>query len=278
MSKQPTVTLWGVRGSLPTPGPETVRYGGHTTCVSVDVPGGPVVIFDAGTGIRPLGKALRGDGRDVLLFVTHVHWDHVIGYPFFEPLYEKGRTIHLFPIVLGDHPRPLDDLFEPRHFPVTRDRLSSPCDYVTEGASDVLAGYGLSVSAVCVAHPGLTAGYRLEVGGRSVVFIPDNELGADPAMREAVAAFASGADVLIHDAQYLDDEIEARRGWGHSSVGEACSLAAEAAVGELVLFHHDPDRTDDTLDAVGAEAAAWMQAHAPNVQVTVAREGRTIPL
>ena len=101
----PTLRFWGVRGSIPSPGPATVRYGGHTTCVSVEVPGGPVVVFDAGTGIRPLGQALRGDGRDVLLFLTHVHWDHVVGYPFFEPLYERGRTIRLFPIGLGDHPR-----------------------------------------------------------------------------------------------------------------------------------------------------------------------------
>ncbi|OZC01423.1 MBL fold metallo-hydrolase [Rubricoccus marinus] len=272
----PTVRFWGVRGSIPSPGPSTVRYGGHTTCASVDVPGGPVVVFDAGTGIRPLGQALRSDERDVLLFVTHVHWDHVVGYPFFEPLYEAGRTIRLFPIGLGEHPRPLDDLFEPRHFPVARDRLASPCDYVTDSAADVLAGYGLSVSAVRVAHPGVTAGYRLEVGGRSVVFVPDNELGAEAAAREAVTAFASGADLLIHDAQYLDSEIEARRGWGHSSVGEAVALAAAAGVGELVLFHHDPDRTDDELDAVGHDAAGRMAHVRPGTRVRVAREGLVI--
>ena len=268
----PTLRFWGVRGSIPSPGPATVRYGGHTTCVSVEVPGGPVVVFDAGTGIRPLGQALRGDGRDVLLFLTHVHWDHVVGYPFFEPLYERGRTIRLFPIGLGDPPRPLDDLFEPRHFPVAQERLGSPCGYVTEGADEVLGAYGLSVSALRVAHPGVTAGYRLEVAGRSVVFVPDNELGADGATRDAVVAFASGADVLIHDAQYLDDEIDDRQGWGHSSVGEACTLGADAGVGELVLFHHDPDRTDDALDAIGREAVSWMAARGPT-RVTVAREG-----
>lgn len=268
------VTFWGVRGSTPAPGAAFVRYGGHTTCVSVVV-GNRVLVLDAGTGIRPLGRSLVGRREDLFVLLTHLHADHVIGFPFFAPLYEPDRLVHLL-----DHREeegswsPLA-LFDGVHYPLHPGDL--PCAVRRVGGDPVayLAEHGIELTRQAVNHPGGAYGYRVTHEGKTFVFIPDNEL--DPPEREVahedIVAFCRGADVLCHDAQYVAAEIAERRGWGHSSVEQATELAVEAGVRNAVLFHHDPDRTDDALDAIHTEACERLAAH--DIGCMMAFEGLT---
>lgn len=268
------ITFWGVRGSTPAPGAEFARYGGHTTCVSVVVED-RVLVLDAGTGIRPLGRSLVEGTRDIFVLFTHLHADHLLGFPFFAPLYEDDRTVHLLPLGEGTARWSPLALFDGVHYPLQPGDLpSSICD-VESNAIDYLREHGLNVRRQSTNHPGGAYGYCVTHEDRSFVFIPDNELGAKPPVvaREDLVAFCRGADVLCHDAQYLGSEIAERRGWGHSSVEEACALAVAAEVKHLVLFHHDPDRTDDELDAVQEDARRRLAPH--GIDATVAYQGLT---
>ena len=269
-----TVTFYGVRGSTPAPGADFARYGGHTTCVAVAFPG-RVLVLDAGTGIRPLGRALLGEDDELFVLMTHLHADHVIGFPFFAPLYEPSRTIHLLDYDVAPWSPLL--LFDGVHYPLRSGDLPCAVQRVREGAMAFLQQHGMTVTRQAVNHPGGAYGYRVEQDGQRFVFMPDNELGDEKSVpRAEVVAFCRGADVLCHDAQYLDDEIERRRGWGHSSTGEAVQLAVDAGVGHLVLFHHDPDRTDAALDAVHRQASEALAPH--GIACSVAKEGMTFHL
>ncbi|MFQ5571769.1 MAG: MBL fold metallo-hydrolase [Rhodothermales bacterium] len=271
------VTCWGVRGTIPTPGEHTVRYGGNTTCVSVEM-NGSVLILDAGTGIRELGTTLLDRDQDIYLLLTHLHTDHILGFPYFMPLYDTSRCIHLL-----DYPKdgegwsPLN-MFDSVHFPLQPEHI--PCTYhrVRGDGITYLRNQGFEISALLMNHPGGAFGYRLEQGEHSFVFIPDNELdAAEPTTTfEEFASFCRGADVLCHDAQYLDAELATRHGWGHSCVSRVCDLAVAAGVKHLVLFHHDPERTDDALDALQIDAARTLAPH--GIACTVAYEGLALDL
>lgn len=270
-----TITFWGVRGSTPAPGAEFVRHGGHTTCVSVAIED-RVLVFDAGTGMRPLGRSLLGGSSDVFVLLTHLHADHLLGFPFFAPLFEEAHRIHVFDYGAGEAAWSPLALFDGRHYPLEPGDLGCDLRRVRTDASAYLREYGLDVRSHAVNHPGGALGYRVEHGGFSLVFIPDHEL--NPPERaiphEDIVAFCRGADVLCHDAQYLAGEIAERRGWGHSSVDEAVDLAVEAGVRHLVLFHHDPDRTDAELDAVAELAREGLAPH--GILSTVAYGGLSL--
>lgn len=266
-----TITFWGVRGSVPCPGRATLRYGGNTPCVSVETDD-LVLVLDAGTGIRELGKHLTGTAKTIVMLVTHPHFDHVLGFPFFAPLYEPGRELYLFDYVREGHRWSLLDLLNGFHFPVASSALPARCIRV-DPSSRLLQERGFSLSQVHLNHPGGAMGYRIGFGGCSVVYISDNELVPllpPTTPLEAIVSFCRGCDVLIHDAQYVPANMPMKRGWGHSLVSEACALAQAAQVGELVLFHHDPDRSDDELDAIQAEACAALTAE--GIRCTVAYE------
>lgn len=249
------VTLWGTRGSIPTPGPETMRYGGNTSCVEVRA-GGQLLILDAGTGIRRLGDTVERDVRRIDILLTHLHMDHIQGLGFFDPLFWEGLEVHLWgpsSSTLGLRQR-LTRYLSPPLFPVRLRDLD--CDLELHDVLDLRSFRigEVEVQTELVCHPGPTVGYRLESGNSSMAYLPDHEpaLG-DPAFTENTEwtpgiDLARGVDLLIHDAQFSDDEYPEVAGYGHSSISQALDFAAAAGVGELVPFHHDPAHTDAELD------------------------------
>jgi phosphoribosyl 1,2-cyclic phosphodiesterase len=277
-----TIRFWGVRGSIPSPGRTTARYGGNTSCVSIDAGEEKTLVLDAGTGIRALGKALEVRPDTIFLLLTHIHWDHIQGFPFFSPLYQPDRTIYLFPSPVGKS-RLCEALeqMDGAHFPITADRLPSRTRCLTAGGMEFLADQGFCLSQIATNHPGGGAGYRVECAGRSVVYLTDNELAPPYAVAtdfEGFVRFCRRADVLIHDAQYLEADMPHKHGWGHSLVSQACRLAVAAQVKHLILYHHDPDRTDDELDTIQDMARSWIQTQDRRLQCTVAYEGLVVKL
>jgi phosphoribosyl 1,2-cyclic phosphodiesterase len=251
------VTLWGTRGSLAAPGPETIRYGGNTSCVEVRSEGNALVVLDAGTGIQRLGATVCGGGGRVDLLLTHLHMDHIQGLGFFEPLYEPGREIHIWgpPSPTLDLRTRLARYLSPPLFPVRLRDL--PCSLTLHNVPpERFEIGGLEVEAALVCHPGSTVGYRITEGSRSIAYLPDHEpaLGVRefPGEAEWTSGFdlAAGTDLLIHDAQYTTEEYQERVGWGHSAIGDALAFAALAGARRFVPFHHDPTHDDAMLDRI----------------------------
>lgn len=274
------ITLLGARGSLPSPGPGNVRYGGNTSCVELRSADGGLVVLDAGTGICRLGSRIETEGRvDVLL--THLHMDHILGLGFFAALFEPGHEVHIWgpsSTTLELQAR-LSRYLSPPLFPVRLRDLSCRLTLhdVPLGTFDLP---GFSVTAGLVCHPGPTVGYRIEDGTASLVYMPDHEpaLGspglADP---EWTSGFdlAAGTDLLVHDAQYTLADYERRVGWGHSALDHTLAFATLAGVRHLVPFHHDPSHDDATLDRIFAEAR---QAGPHPFELTPAVEGASFEI
>jgi len=251
------VTLWGTRGSLAAPGPETVRYGGNTACVEVRGKRNALLVLDAGTGIQRLGAMVRGGRGRIDLLLTHLHMDHIQGLGFFEPLYERGREIHIWgpPSPTLDLRTRLARYLSPPLFPVRLRDL--PCRLTLHNVPpEHFEVGGLEVEAALVCHPGSTVGYRISEGTRSLAYLPDHEpaLGVRefPGEPEWTSGFdlAAGADLLIHDAQYTTEEYQKRVGWGHSSIRDAIAFATVAGARRFVPFHHDPTHDDAMLDCI----------------------------
>jgi len=259
------VTLWGTRGSLPSAGPETVRYGGNTACVEVRGEDGTLIVLDAGTGIRRLSAAVGPDDRRIHILLTHLHMDHLQGFGFFEPLYRADVEVHVWgpPSTTHDLRTRLTKYLSPPLFPVRLRDL--PCRlFLHDVPMRDFAMESLRVHCALVCHPGPTVGYRITDNGAALVYIPDHEpaLGARrfPLAAEWTSGYdlARDADLLIHDAQYTDAEYARRVGWGHSALRHTVTFAALVRARRLVTFHHDPGHSDDLLDALADEArAAW---------------------
>ena len=286
------VTFWGTRGSIPKAGPTTVRYGGNTSCVSVRTNAETLIVLDCGTGIHELGQALmRAGGRvDGHLLIGHTHWDHIQGLPFFAPLFQAGNVWHVY------GPRGLDTSIDQTlagqmqytYFPVRLLDFGATIEYhdLVEGQLEI---DDVTVTTRYLHHPALTLGYRLEADGATVVYSSDHEphAVADPAgddlesrnRDEALhVAFLRDADLLIHDAQYVAEEYPDKVGWGHSTVEYAIDVARAAAVRRLALFHHDPTRTDEQVDALVLRALDRARATGFGGEVFAAAEGTTIEL
>ncbi|HEX4423505.1 MAG TPA: MBL fold metallo-hydrolase [Kofleriaceae bacterium] len=277
------VRFFGVRGSIPTPGPSTVRYGGNSVCVEVKLADGTRIILDAGTGIRECGKQLEHDGHTgpLHLFITHSHWDHVIGMPFFGPMYRKGQRILMHPVTAAGSLRMANPImFDGEHFPVRFHDLPAQIEH-TEAKHEHRIG-SARVTAIALNHPGGAVGFRIDDdGGSSMCYLTDNELfppAGQVTAPDELARFAAGTSLLIHDAQYLASDMPGKRGWGHSQVDEVLALARDAEARAVVLHHHDPDRDDAALDAIAGDAARWAQGHAPALETIVAREGLDVEL
>jgi phosphoribosyl 1,2-cyclic phosphodiesterase len=273
--------IWGCRGSLATPGPETLRYGGNTSCVEVRVDDA-VLVFDAGTGARRLGAKLAEEEPAVLhVLLTHLHLDHLEGLGFFAPLRRQGTVVHIW-----GPPSPVRSLAErigrylsPPLFPVQLSDLDATIHFhdVPDGEWEI---EGARISAQHVIHLGPTVGYRIEHDGWSLAYLPDHEpaLGVEltPQNADWISgyAIARGANVLLHDAQYTDDEYAVRIGWGHSTMQTAVAYGHATDVGRLLLFHHDPTHADGELERMLAEAHDVTKNHGP--ELVLAAEGMEI--
>jgi phosphoribosyl 1,2-cyclic phosphodiesterase len=278
------LTIWGCRGSVPCPGGDTVRYGGNTSCVEVSFDDGTLLVLDAGTGIRRLGDELVDRGRrHVHLLLTHLHLDHVEGLRFFAPLWDANIAVDIW-----GPPSPLHSLreriaraFSPPLFPVELGDVPARVTF-HDVPRQRWTVEGASLQADLVAHPGPTVGFRIESATSSFAYIPDHE----PALCGPIAdrstdwlsggSIAAGVDMLFHDAQYFEEEYRDRIGWGHSSVADAVAFTREVGARGVLLFHHEPKHSDDSLERL--EARAQSLAGRDEVHPTLAREGMVVEL
>lgn len=259
------IRFWGVRGSIASPGAETAGVGGNTSCVEITTAGGDTLVLDAGTGIRALGDALvRRKVTRAHLLLSHLHWDHIQGLPFFVPAWLPSSRLDIIGARSTGTPElgleaSLDLQMRPPHFPVRLSDMRSHLAFHELGSGDALCIGEARVHAAALNHPGGVTGYRIETGGRVIVYATDTEHFATP--DPALVALARDADVLVYDAMYTEDEYAGRKGgskvgWGHSTWEAGVAVADAAGVDRLVLFHHDPSRTDAQVEAIERDAAA----------------------
>jgi phosphoribosyl 1,2-cyclic phosphodiesterase len=252
------ITCWGSRGSLPVSGDACLRYGGDTTCLEIRPTSGETVIVDAGSGLRSLGNRMaRRSGAPLHFLFTHQHWDHLMGFPYFKPLYRDGTVcrVHGSPFCRRPMADVLEGIMSPPNFPVRYGDLHARIDFDGTGPDPYAIG-SMTVVPIPLSHPDGGSGYRFIENGRSFVFLTDNELGhlhAGGLSMEDYASRAQGADLLIHDAEWTPREYRTRRAWGHSSYTQALALARTAGVRRLGLFHLSPERSDGAQDAIVAD-------------------------
>lgn len=272
------VTFHGVRGSIPSPGPNTARYGGNTSCVEVTLEDETRLILDAGTGLRELGKSILPGPAQIHLLLSHTHWDHVLGLPFFGPLWRRETEIIVYPLAndAQERFRQTITLFDEIHFPVGVDDIPARFDFTKPSGNSWRIG-SATVTRIALNHPGGSQGFRIQdADGSSVCYITDNELkppGIALTSEEQLIAFTKDVDLLIHDSQYIAADMPMKVGWGHSVVDDVLELARSANPGELALFHHDPDRTDAQLDEILKTGEIWLAEHSPDCRLSVAAEG-----
>jgi phosphoribosyl 1,2-cyclic phosphodiesterase/CheY-like chemotaxis protein len=298
---QPTVRFWGVRGSIPTPGPATNFYGGNTTCVEVRADG-EIMVFDAGSGIRALGlhlnKEFKGRPLNLTLLLTHMHWDHIQGFPFFMPAYNPQNHLRIlgYEGATQGLAETLSGQMESPYFPIGLEEV--PANIQIEELKDMAFSIGrVRVKSYFVNHPGICVGYRLETSAGSIVFIPDIEpfhrLRSHPDQEDShhqenveyarhedrrLADFVEGADILIMDSQYDSTEYQSHLGWGHACVDDVVNLAVLARVKRLFLFHHDPSHDDETISRLVAHAREIVTQQGGETLVEAAREGAEVTL
>lgn len=276
------IIFYGVRGSIAAPGPSTTKYGGNTSCVHVRLNSGENLIFDAGTGIRRLGIEMIKNEEPLLLLLSHGHWDHIQGYPFFGPIYQPGRQIT---VCQGyeDNAVALKILLEQMdgsNFPVQAMDLPSTIATIDE-VERYIAARTFQTIRKDLNHPGGGHAYRIEENGVTIAYITDNEL--DPPDKPQTTydewvEFCTGVDLLIHDAQYDENDMPAKHGWGHSLISQVGKLAVDAQVKNLVMYHHDPERTDGQLDEVAIESTQFFKSNNSKIGSYIAAEGLTFDL
>lgn len=251
------IRCWGARGSIPVSGKEYLRYGGNTTCLEIRNSQNDILLVDAGSGIRAAGNALIAEGRnDFTLILTHAHWDHIMGFPFFKPLYRHNTNVKVWGCSFAQDSIKdmLGRVMSAPYFPINYDEVHTNITY-----QDVCGGFyelgGMTITPIALSHPNQGTGYKFSEAGKSFVFLTDNELGHQHPgglSPEDYLNFCRDADLLIHDAEYRDDEYPKKRGWGHSTIEQSTKLALDANVKQLGLFHHNQDRLDDEIDSMVA--------------------------
>jgi phosphoribosyl 1,2-cyclic phosphodiesterase len=278
------ITVWGARGSIPAPGRESLRYGGNTTCLEVRPHEGGVIIIDAGSGIRVLGKKLlqEPDVEELALLLTHSHWDHLVGFPFFTPAYFSRFRINVYggPSAQDSLKQYLSHQMTPPFFPV--DFSAMKANFAFGDECPTLAQIGLvEIETIPLSHPNGGYGFKLTKRGKTFVFLTDNEPDfphPGGLTRDDYIDFCRGVDLLFHDAQYNDEEYARTRGWGHSTYAQVLDLALAAGVKRLGLFHHDPERTDDALDGYVETCRAAIRDAGSTMECFAAAEGMEIEL
>jgi phosphoribosyl 1,2-cyclic phosphodiesterase len=276
------ITIWGARGSIPVSGPEYLRYGGDTTCLELRGDGPPLLV-DAGTGIRRAGDRLDAEGvRHIHLLFTHAHWDHVLGFPFFRPLYTPGVRIELHGCLEAQSSvrGMLERAMSSPGFPVELKDLAAELVFHEPCRGEFEAG-GLGVATIPLSHPNGGVGYQFRERDRRVVFLTDNELGfVHPGgqTREEYRRFAAGADLLLHDGELTAGEYRERRGWGHSTWEDALGLALAANVGRFGIWHHNMQRDDEAIDRIVAQCHSRTGASGAGVACFAARQGERFTL
>ena len=247
------IRCWGARGSIPVSGKDYLRYGGNTTCLEIRNNRDDILLVDAGSGIREAGNAFLADGRrDFTLLLTHAHWDHIMGFPFFKPLYRHDATINIWgcPFAQDSIREMLARVMFAPYFPIKYDDIHANVTYAEICIETYHLG-DLTITPIALSHPNQGTGYKFSEAGKSFVFLTDNELGLQHEgglSYDNYIEFCRGADLLIHDAEYLDEEYPKRRGWGHSTIEQATKLALDAGVKQLGLFHHNQERIDTEVD------------------------------
>ena len=277
-------TCWGTRGSIPSPGPDTVRFGGNTPCMEVRIGDGRRFIFDAGTGIRPLGTSMMGETGtpNAVVFLTHFHWDHIQGFPFFLPLYDSDAFLRI--VGPDQEEADIEELFARQmasiNFPVPYTALAAKKEFskLNGGAWEE---DGFLVRAMRLRHPSFTVGHRIEHGGISLAYLPDNELAGEgydvgKRWRKRLVDFLGDVDVLIHDAMYTEEEYGSKKDWGHSTFSQTVELAHESGARKVLFFHHDPCRTDQELSDIVDSHRTEAAARGYSVEIGAAAEGDAV--
>jgi phosphoribosyl 1,2-cyclic phosphodiesterase len=270
-NEQMYVKFWGVRGSIPTPASQNMGNGGNTSCLEVRLPGGELIIVDGGTGVRPLGAAISADTsrkhNDLHVFLTHFHWDHIQGLPFFQPLYSKENTVTFYSMKSPEETREiLEGQMNVPYFPVDFRFLPAQRNFV-DIKGKVFRFGDTEVRSFALNHPQGCHGYSFTHHGRKLVFASDLEHGV-PEFDAILLEAAADADVLIFDAQFTPEEYEKRHGWGHSTWLQATEVAKQTRAKKLVLFHHDPGHSDEVMQIILADA----RAHFPETYLAVEGE------
>ena len=283
------LTFWGTRGSIPSPGKDKLKYGGNTSCIEVRLPNHELIILDGGTGIRELGYSMLLKTKKVraYIFLSHYHWDHIQGLPFFAPAYNAGNML----TILGaEHPElPLEKIFssqmESIHFPVRSSSLSAHISFKTLSLGNYCIA-DTEVKTIRTNHPGINFSYSFNFDDRTLIYMTDNELLPQIARAKSHIAyekgdfirFIQGADILIHDAQYSDEEYRKKKGWGHSTWRETAKLAAEGEVKHLIIFHHDPNHSDGIIDSFVKGCKEELKKRNASTKCSGAIEGNTISI
>lgn len=278
------IRCWGARGSISVSGRQYLKYGGDTTCIEVESGKGDLIIIDAGTGIRCLGNRLvkERSRKDINLLLTHAHWDHLSGFPFFKPIYRKDSVIRIHgPQTTQDSlKRIISKTMTSPYFPIELEDINANITFLGMGNRDYAIG-PVHIRTVPISHPNQGAGYRLTEGGKSFVFITDNELTyhhPTGVAYEDYVEFARGADVMFHDSEYCAHEYKQTKGWGHSVFLDSLRLGMDAGVKTLGLFHHNQDRTDKEIDSIVKECRAIIKKKGSKMKCLAVAVGTEIRL
>jgi phosphoribosyl 1,2-cyclic phosphodiesterase len=273
------VKFWGTRGSTPVPGKDTIIYGGNTTCLEIELAGGKKVIVDAGTGIRALGNEIDSSSNtiDLYLLITHIHWDHVFGFPFFPPIYNSSTRILVdgYSQCMKGLRYSFDNKMGDGFFPIRFEELAAEIQFIQKLSNGYLEIDGTVIDSIPLHHPQGGLGFRFREGNKTLIFLTDNELDGDKGSFSNYVSFCQGADTLIHDSHYLPEEIPKHKGWGHSDYLSAIDLALSAQVKRLILFHHAPERRDSDIVKMVIFCQDLLKEKGSDLQLEAAKENST---